>query len=257
MDFYVVTEGEGPVILFIHAGVADSRMWRDQMGTAGYRTIAYDQRGFGSTPFVPEPYTDRGDALAVLEQFGVDSAVVVGCSIGAGTAMELAIEDPDRVDGLVLVGAYPSGWLPDRGFEDNPLEEEAERAAEAGDLDRVVEVDYLMWLVGYGRSEDKVDPGHKALFLSMDQVAVRSEADRNEHIRHRSFKINDRLDEIDTPTFVVSGAHDERAILDASNYLADRLSDRPVAVIEDAAHLPSLEQPAAFNIALQDFLTSI
>ena len=229
-------------------------MWSDQIGLEGFHTIAYDQRGFGQTPFVAEPYTDRGDALAVLDQFDVESAVIVGCSIGAGTAMELAIEDPDRVDKLVLVGAYPSGWVPPDGWEENALEEEAEKASEAGDLDRVLEIDYLMWLVGYGRDESGIGPGLKELFLDMDRIAVNSEAKRMEHISHRDFKLNDRLDEIDVPTLVIAGAHDEKLVLDASEYLAGLLSDLPAAIIEGAAHLPSLEQPEAFNRALLSFL---
>ena len=257
MDLYVVSQGSGPAVLFIHAGVADSRMWAHQMATPRHRSIAYDQRGFGKSPFVAEPYSNRGDAVAVLDHVGVDSAVIVGCSIGAGTAMELAIEDPERVNGLILVGAYPSGWVPEGGFEDNPLEAEAERAAESGDLDRVVEIDCSMWLVGYGRTEAEVDPAHRALFLEMDRRAVETSKDRDEHIQHRGFRLDDRLDEIGAPTLLVAGAHDEKAIIDASRYLADRLSDRRAVLIENAAHLPSLEQPEAFNAALEDFLGSI
>lgn len=225
------------------------------MGLDGYRAIAYDQRGFGRTPLVDEPYTDKDDALAVLDQLGVGSAVVVGCSLGAGTAMQMAIEDGERVDGLVLVGAYPSGWVPDGGFAENPLEEEAEKASEAGDLERVLEIDYLMWLVGYGRDAIEVEAGLKDLFIDMDRIAVQTEADRNAHIRHRQYKINDRLGEIDVPTLLVSGAHDESPVIQASRYLAERLSDRPVAIIEGAAHLPSLEQPEEFNRHLVTFLT--
>lgn len=257
MSFHIVSEGSGQAILFIHAGVADSRMWSHQMGMTGFRTVAYDQRGFGKTPTGREPYSDRGDAIAVLDHLDIDSAIVVGCSIGASTAMELAIENPERVDGLVLVGAYPSGWVPDGGFEDDPLEEEAEQAATAGDFDRVVEIDYLMWLVGHGRTEDEIDPTLKELFSSMDRIAVRSEADRDAAIQHRSWKINDRLDEVAAPTVVVCGAHDETVLIDAATYLADRLSDQPPLIVKGAAHLPSLEQPAAFNTALKSFTASI
>lgn len=256
MKFHIVSEGEGQPILFIHAGVADSRMWRGQIGLDGYRTIAYDQRGFGETPLVDEPYTDKDDALAVLDRVGADSAVVVGCSIGAGTAMQMAIEDGERVDKLVLVGAYPSGWVPEGGFAENPLEEEAEKAAEAGDLERVLEIDYLMWGVGYGREENAVKAGFKDLFADMDRIALQSEADRNTHITHRQYKINDRLDEIDVPTLLVSGAHDESPVIQASHYLAERLSDRPPVVINGAAHLPSLEQPEEFNRQLVEFLSN-
>lgn len=254
MEFHIDDRGTGPAILFIHAGVADSRMWRDQMGLDGYRTIAFDQRGFGETLFVAELYTDKGDALAVLDEVGVESAVVVGCSIGAGTAMQLAIEDGDRVDRLVLVGAYPSGWVPPGGWEENPLEEEAEEAAEAGNFERVLEIDYLMWLVGYGRNEGQIDPNLKDLFIDMDRTAVLSQGERDARIQHRDYMLNDRLDEIEAPTLVIAGAHDESLTIDASHYLASRLSNRDAIIIDDAAHLPSLEQPDEFNRHLLDFL---
>ena len=254
MDFHIIDEGMGPAILFIHAGVADSRMWDDQIPLVNYRTIAYDQRGFGQSAFVAEPYTDRGDAIAVLDQVGIEKATIVGCSIGAGTAMQLAIEDPERVDKLVLVGAYPSGWIPPDGWEESELEAEAEKASEAGDLDRILEIDYLMWVVGYGREEVEIPPAHKELFLEMDRTPVQTESERMEHIRHRDYQLNDRLDEIEAPTLVISGAHDEKLSVDASHYLAERLSDRRAVIIPGAAHLPSMEQPEAFNTALIEFL---
>lgn len=257
MQFHVEESGSGDPVLFIHAGVADSRMWRGQMGLEGYRCIAFDQRGFGKTPLVAEPYSPKDDAVAVLDVMGINSAVIVGCSIGAGTAMRLAIEAPARVAALVLVGAYPSGWVPPGGFEENPLEDEAERASEAGDLDRVMELDYLMWLVGYGRDEKDIDQEAKELFMSMNRIPVHNEAERLAHIEGPDYKLNDRIDEIDTPTLVISGAHDEGLIVDASHYLAERLSDVDPVIIDGAAHLPPLEQPDEFNTALRTFLAHI
>ena len=257
MEFHIEDSGSGAPILFLHAGVADSRMWRDQMTLDGYRCIAFDQRGFGRTPFVAEPYSHRGDAVEVLDQLEIPSAVVVGCSIGASAAMQLAIENGNRVEGLVLVGAYPSGWVPPGGLDDNPLEEEAERAAEAGDFGRVLEIDYEMWLVGYGRTEDEIEPEVRELFMEMNRNPVVNQAERFAHFRPPDYKINDRLHEIDVATGVVVGAHDEDPILAASKYLADSLSDRDVVVIDGAAHLPSLEQPKPFNDALRSFLADI
>ena len=64
---YYEAAGRGPAILFIHAGVADSRMWRGQMEIDGHRSIVFDQRGFGKTTWVPGPYSNRADSLAVLD----------------------------------------------------------------------------------------------------------------------------------------------------------------------------------------------
>ncbi len=254
MDFHIETAGEGPAILFLHAGVADSRMWRDQMGLDGYRTITFDLRGFGQTPWVPDQFRDSDDAVAVLDHLGVDSATIVGCSIGGGTALELAIEYPHRVERLVLVGAAPSGWEPQGGWDDHPLWEEAVAAFKESNLRRVAEIDLEMWLVGYGRESSSLDPALKELFLEMDSTPLATEDERNEHVQRYEKKHNDHLDEISAPTLVIVGAHDEPFLMKASDYLAQRLSDRGPVVIEGAAHLPSLEQPEAFNRALLDFL---
>ncbi len=257
MDFHFESAGEGPALLFLHAGVADSRMWRDQMGLEGHRTIAYDRRGFGRTEWVAAPYSDRMDALSVLDQLGVASATIVGCSMGGGLALELAIEHPDRVDGLVLVGAAPSGWEPEGEFEDHPLWEQGVKAFKKGNLDRVAEIESEMWLIGYGRGADSVDPALRKLFLEMDRIPLETEDERNEYVQGYEEKHNDHLNAISAPTLVIVGGHDEPFLLQAAEYLAGRLSDQPAVVIDDTAHLPSLERPAEFNQALTAFLETL
>ena len=254
MDFHIEEAGEGPAILFLHAGVADSRMWRDQMGLDGYRTIAFDQRGFGKTPWVAGQYSDREDALAVLDHLGFESATIVGCSMGGGTALDLAIENPDRVDRLVLVGAAPGGWKPEGGWDDHPLWEEAVASFKKGNLERVAEIDVEMWLVGYGRDSSSVDQTLKELFLDMDRTPLQTEAEREEHAKKSEKKHNDHLTDIEASTLVIIGSHDEPFLIQAADYLAGQLSDRGPVVIEGAAHLPSLEEPEAFNTALTGFL---
>jgi pimeloyl-ACP methyl ester carboxylesterase len=71
----------------------------------GHRVIAYDARGHGaSAPAAPYDYPSLvGDLLAVLDQRGIDRAVLAGASMGAHTAARFAIEHPDRVAGLVAI----------------------------------------------------------------------------------------------------------------------------------------------------------
>ena len=259
MHVHIESAGEGQALLFIHAGVADSRMWADQMEefSTTHKVISFDQRGYGQTPWEAGPFSVRDDALAALDAVGVESAVLVGCSMGGGTALQLAISHPERIDGLVLVGAFPGGWEPKDGWEENPLEEEAEAASAEGDFDRVVEIDLQMWLVGYGRSADEVPQPLKDLFVDMDRTPVTTATERWDHRVPFGRQINDHLEEIDTPTLVVVGAHDESLLLEAADYLAERLSDRDAVVIEESAHLPSMEQPEAFNSVLRSFLDTV
>ena len=73
-QIYLQSAGEGPAVLFIHAGVADSRMWRGQMDALdSYRRVAFDLRGFGKTPWVPGAYADWKDAVTVLDHLDIES----------------------------------------------------------------------------------------------------------------------------------------------------------------------------------------
>jgi len=256
-DIYFETAGEGPAVLFIHAGVADSRMWRDQMGLPGHRTITFDQRGFGQTQWVPGPYSNRGDALAMLDHLDVDAAVVVGCSNGGEAAMQLALVAPDRVVGLVLVGTAPRGWEPDGGWAEDPLSDQAVAASKTGDVDRVVDLDAQMWLAGPGRALEDVDTGLVDLFRAMDRVPAATESEREPYVQTLEPPTNEQLDAIAQPTLAIVGEHDYPDLVIAASYLAQRLSDREAVVLNHTAHLPSLEVPDAFNTTLTGFLTSI
>ena len=266
MDGYVTVDdtrlywksvGDGPAVLFLHAGVADSRMWRGQIGLDGLQTIAFDLRGFGKSDWVPGAYADWKDAVAVLDHLAVDSAVIVGCSIGGGIAMHLALAAPDRVDGLVLIGAAAKGWEPVEGWTDLPEWDEAVAAFKTGDLERVLELDGEIWLAGHGRTLDQIDDKLVELFIEVDRSPMATEDERNEHLEVFEPPVNDQLDKINIATLTVVGAHDQPEMIESAEYLATRLSDRPHVVIEGAAHLPSLEKPETFNEVLVDFLGSI
>ena len=256
-DIYYESHGSGTPVLFLHAGVADSRMWRDQLDLEGHRSVVFDQRGFGKTTWSPGSYSNREDALAVLDHLDIESAVVVGCSNGGEAAMQLALVAPDRARALVLVGAAPRGWEPEGGWADNPLWDQAMSAFQSGNLESVIELDARIWLAGSGRSLDDIDDDLVDLFRDMDRTPMVTETERDEHIQTLQPPTNERITDIACPTLVVVGGHDEPDLITAGRYLAERLSDRESVVIDDAAHLPSLEQPEAFNTALLGFLTSI
>jgi 3-oxoadipate enol-lactonase len=254
---YYQTEGDGPAVLFIHAGVADSRMWQAQMGLPGLQTNAFDQRGFGHTVWAPEPYANREDALAVLDHLDIGRAVVVGCSNGAEAAMQLALIAPSRVRALVLIGAAPRGWEPDGGWGAEPLEDEITAAFDRGAFDEVVRHEAQLWLAGPTRSLDDVDPETLALFEEMDLIPQTSERERENHVQTLDPPTNEQLDRIDAPTLVIVGEHDLPDLRLAAEYLAVRLSDQAAVVLRDTAHLPSMDQPGALNRALNGFIASL
>ena len=254
---YYESHGAGLALLFLHAGVADSRMWQHQLHLNGYRSVVFDQRGFGRTDWVPEDYSSRDDALTVLDHLGIDHAVVVGCSNGGEIALRMALAAPERVFSLVLVSTAPQGWHPEQGWVDPPTWKKAVAAFEAGDYEAVTRLDAQLWLAGPERRLEDLDPELVELFLEMDRKPTSTETERETHIQGFQPPTDLRLDEIAMPTLVIVGEYEIPDLHEAASYLASRLSDREPVVIEDSAHLPSLEQPEAFNATITGYLSAL
>lgn len=251
---YCESLGTGRSVLFLHAGVADSRMWNGQFAEKhGFHLIRFDMRGYGRSKLGSQPFISHNDALAVLDQLGVQQAILVGCSIGANTALQLAAATPERVEGLFLVGADAPGFDPGIDYE-SPEWPDAIAAFRAGDLTRVAELDAEMWLAGMDHSVAELDPEIVELFIEMDLIALQNESARDELDNAEPLE---HIPRIDLPVRVVVGDRDLPQLRAAADHLARELSDSPAVVLADTAHLPSMDRPRAFNDVLDSFLTGI
>jgi len=113
-----VEAGEGIPVVLLHGLTATRRyvvMGSRSLERSGYRVVAYDARGHGRSSPAPTreayQYEDLGkDLVAVLDELGIDRAVLAGASMGAHTALWLALRSPDRVAGLVVI---TPGYDPD------------------------------------------------------------------------------------------------------------------------------------------------
>lgn len=114
----IVDSGNGTPVVLIHSIGASLYAWRyalPQLVAAGYRVVAFDNRGFGFSDKPAHGYTISDYArlvVALLDSLGVSSAVLVGHSMGGVIAAETALRHPDRVRGLVLIDAagYGVSW---------------------------------------------------------------------------------------------------------------------------------------------------
>jgi pimeloyl-ACP methyl ester carboxylesterase len=117
---YVERSGDGAPVVLLHGLTATHRyvvMGSRSLQRAGHDVVAYDARGHGASDPAPTPeaYTYEDlvqDLLSVLDQAGFERAVLAGASMGAHTAVRLAMDHPERVAGLVVVTpAYdPEDW---------------------------------------------------------------------------------------------------------------------------------------------------
>jgi pimeloyl-ACP methyl ester carboxylesterase len=255
---YYEVIGRGQPLVFIHAGVADSRLWDDQAAAFAdrYQVVRYDLRGFGRSEPVDGEFSHREDFIALMEHLKITDAVLVGCSMGGGTAMDIAFLRPTLVTALVMVCSGPRGLELD--IVESPLEKEAEAAHHAKDWERLLELQTQIWFDGRGRKPTDVDPAKRAKALAMNRLALSHAAKGLGSFRQvESTNAPERLGELTIPVLVIIGALDEDYTLKAGDYMAARIPNVTKVVIENTAHLPSLERPDEFNRALAAFLASL
>jgi len=247
---HYVRSGAGFPVIFLHAGVADSRMWEPQAGAfeKDFDAIRPDQRGFGQSEMPPTAWSPVEDLLALIDELGLKPAHLVGCSMGGSLAIDFALDHPDRISKLVLVGSAIGGFAfrPEHAH----LFAEAAAARKAGDLDDLNQAMLHLFLDGPGRPRGYVSEPLRTLFLDMNAIAVR--ADFEKAPPAQNLVAIRRLHEIAAPTMVIVGDRDVPTVLETADLLADAIPNARKAIIKDAAHLPNLEHPNEFNRLVLD-----
>ena len=247
---HVEVAGHGAVVVLVHAGIADSRMWEPQWATwpYDYKVIRLDLREFGRSAAAVGAFCHAADVLAILDALEVDRAVVVGASFGGLVSLDLAASRPDRIAGLVLADIPLPGRAWSAQFETFGDAENA--AIEAGDLDLATEINVDFWL---GEAPEPIrsairEQQRRAFELQVGVEAASSLLTEG---------LPDRLASLDLPTLVIDGADDVADFRQIADQLGRTIPGSERATIADSGHLPSLEQPAAFDAVVRPFLARI
>ncbi|MGL4648768.1 MAG: alpha/beta fold hydrolase, partial [Caldilineaceae bacterium] len=237
--------GTGQPVVFIHAGIADQRMWQPQWEAfaSRYQAVRYDTRGYGQTVSEAVPYSNRADLLALLDHLGLSRAALVGCSRGGQIAVDFALEHPERVAALVLVCAGMGGGQGEPKAEEEALFEEAWAAEQAGDWAKVIDLDVRCWVDGFGRPMDAAADARlepiRALVREMEWASVAHHGEGGQPIPLTP-PAAQRLGEIRVPALVVRALYDEWVTQQFAETYAAGIAGAQMAVLP-AAHLPNLE----------------
>ncbi|GAA2206108.1 alpha/beta hydrolase [Nonomuraea monospora] len=252
MQLYKRSAGTGIPVVLLHAFPLSSAMWLAQReGLAKVcRVITPDLRGFGGSRLgEDEPSLDvmADDVARLLDEEGIDRAVVGGLSMGGYVTMAFCRRHPDRVLGVILADT--------KAGEDPPAaRDNRERIAQAvlTEGSEVLVTEVLPALIGRTTRERRamVVGRVKGLVQSAPPGAV-AWAQRAMAARPDSFET---LSALKVPLLIIVGEEDELSPPSDADAMAQAVQEGKVEIIPRAGHLSAVEQPEAFNAAVIEFL---
>jgi pimeloyl-ACP methyl ester carboxylesterase len=253
VKLHVEDDGQGPAVLFAHGFGGSARNWNPQVRALRdrWRLLRYDARGHARSeaPDDPAEYTPEiavDDLAAVLDEAGVDAAVVVGLSMGAATALRFAAAHPARVRSIALA-SYPSGPAWPKGFTAvaNAFADAIERDGLEAAGQRFV----------WGPTSGLDASGARLVRLGFLEHPPYGLVHTLRGVIAKQPAVEEipSLSSVRAQTLVVAGERDAASIA-PSHALATRMPSARLVVIPDAGHVVNLAQPAPFTDALAALL---
>lgn len=243
VNIYYEDHGTGPAVLLSHGYSATTRMWAGQVEALKdrYRVITWDMRGHGQSdsPDDPKAYSEAAtvdDIAGILNHLGIDKAVIGGLSLGGYMSLAFNLAHPSMVRALMLFDTGP-GYKNPVGREGwNVTAMKRAETFEAKGLDALG-----------GSAEVRVSQHRSAQGLAHAARGMLAQFDS---------RIIQSLEHIAVPTLVLVGEKDQ-PFLGATDYMANKIPGCTKVMIPEAGHAANLDQPAAFNAAVEAFLASL
>lgn len=238
-------------LLFLHGLGGGHHAWDRQLpyfADRGYAAHAWDQPGYGHTP-AAEPYDLEQIAAAaarLIDSLG-EPVVLVGHSMGGFIAQETYARHPQLVKGLVLGFTSPAFGGRTSEFAQQFV------AARTAPLDQGQSMAELAAGLMPTMRGAQSDPEGLALAQSI-MSGIAPETYRNAVALLTTFDRRQDLKKIAVPTLVIAGSDDRTAPPSVMERMAKEIPGARYVVLQGCGHLGPMDQPQAFNVALQQFL---
>ena len=254
--------GAGTPILFLHEFAGDHRSWIDQSRhlARGWRCITMSARGYppSDVPTDEAAYSQdlaNRDAIAVLDHLGIDRAHLIGLSMGAYTALQLAMHVPERVRSAIPCGGGSGSYPPQR---EQFIREAIERAAA---FERAGKVPAEAMSHGPTRVQllNKDPQGWR---IATDHFASHPAAGSARVLRNIQAKrpslydLEAGLAAVKAPVLLIVGDEDEPC-LDVNLWMKRRMPTAQLVVLPGTGHVLTAEEPALVNSLMERFLSSV
>ena len=246
--YYEDTGGSGPALLFSHGFLMDREMFAPQIAAlkGRYRCITWDERGFGKTGPVGQPFSywdSARDALGVLAHLNVPSATWIGMSQGGFLAMRAALLEPAKVKALVLISTRSGLDTQETIAQFRGLRAEWEVNGAANAKGMLADV-----LLGKNRAEPA------PWFAKWEKMTKQSLLYPIDALTGRD-DLTPRIKELTCPAIVFHGDADIAIDIQHGEALAKALPNCQKFVrVPGAGHTPNLTHPDVVNPPLTEFL---
>jgi 3-oxoadipate enol-lactonase len=244
---------DAPPLIFLHGIGGAARAWRSQLGAFGdrFRAIAWDMPGYGaSLPLTTVSIAELATAFArFLRQCEVKEPYLIGHSIGGMIVQQWLTEEPGIARAVVLAQTSPAFGRADGEWQRGFVE------ARLGPLDRGETMRSLAASLVDELTGDAPDP--QGVALARECMAAVPEATyRAIMLALLGFDLRGALGRIGVPTLVLSGSRDNNAPAAMMAKMATYIPSATYVELEGVGHLANLENPGAFNAALEEFLNA-
>jgi pimeloyl-ACP methyl ester carboxylesterase len=246
--------GTGQPVVFLHAFPLDKTMWAPQTSALAdtFRCLTIDARGLGESSATPPFTIDRyaEDVITVLDRLGIANATIAGLSMGGYVAFAVWRRAPDRVRALVLADTRAGVDTPETRARRHELIALARQAGVAPVIER-----QIVGLLGKSTRErhPDVEQTVRTIALSATSASVEGTVGAMEAMLGRRDS-TPTLATIHVPTLIIVGEEDVITPPKEARAMHAGIKRSRMETLAHTGHLTSLEQPAAFNAVLREFL---
>jgi 3-oxoadipate enol-lactonase len=245
IELYYESAGDGEPLLLIQGMSGTHVAWGEPFRSAleaEFDCVVFDNRGVGLSGDVSEPFTIAemaADAAALLDALGIESAHVLGISMGGMIAQELALAQPDRLHSLTLGCSYCGG--PGSQLMDPTDFQGLAEAMASGDQDRVFRAMYELNLSPGFRAEESRFPEFVAMAAAAPVPRQTVELQLQAIIGHDT---SARLPGLSLPTLVIHGTVDRVLGYPNGPLIASLIPAAKLETLDEVGHMFWWEQPA-------------
>ncbi len=244
IQLYYEVHGEGDPIIFSHGWMCDCSVWNSQIEffSKKYKVITYDQRGHGRSDKPEGNYsiqTLSNDMHSLIQKLNLEKVTLVGHSMGGMAALVFALDHPDKISKLVLVGTSAKMTFSGR-----------------------IQLWIMMHIFSYESfTRGMIDIWHyepseqvkkEALERAMKTPKFAAYECSSEFMTN--YNITGRVSKIKVPTLIIVGDKDNATPVEMSKYLNKEIEGSKLKIIPDSKHMVMIDKFKEFNETLEEFI---